>query len=414
MNARELRDKRTTVLESARGLVELAEKEDRDLTTDEQKIYDDALSEAKALEARVNRLESLPQQTPAPQVRGQAPAFNRTKPGETEDRAIAHYLKTGDAGAVRSILTNDEENRSGKPEIEIRLPSRNELRAVVDSSMNITTAADGGSAVPTGFAGEIATRRNEVRLADRLGVRTVTGVGTTVKFPFENADPQAFTTKAEQSDAHDVNYTRDAAVLGNKDFTLVKYTKKLEITEELMDDEEANLMSYIADLIGRSIGITHNTLLITEVGTVGTALDTFASETAIAAGEPENMVYNDTLSYYLDDGGNIHWVTRPSTFGAIKALSGDARIYGVATTEGRTLLEYPVHYSSQVASVAASAKSIYFGNWYYMGLYESPALRLIRDPYSVDGMIVLKYSFRCDYGQLIAGAIGYGQQKAGA
>ena len=410
MNARELRDKRSTVLESAKVLVELAENEDRDLTTDEQKSYDDALAEAKALEVRVNRLESIPQQTPAPQVRGQAPAFNRTKPGETEDRAIGHYLKTGDAGAVRSMLANDEENRSGKPEIEIRLPSRNELRAVVDSSMNITTAADGGSAVPTGFAGQIATRRNEVRLSDKLGVRTVTGVGTTVKFPFENADPQDFSATSEQSDAHGNDYTRDAAVLGNKDFTLVKFTKKLEITEELLDDEEANLMSYIADLIGRAIGLTHNSLLIAEVGSVGTELDVFASATAIATGEPDNLVYNDTLSPYLDDGGSIAWVTRPSTFGAIKGLSGDARIYGIATTEGRTLLEYPVHYSSKVAAIASAAKTLYFGNWWYMGLYESPALRLIRDPYSVDGMVVLKYSFRCDYGQLIAGAIGYGKQ----
>ena len=39
---------------------------------------------------------------------------------------------------------------------------------------------------------------------------------------------------------------------------------------------------------------------------------------------------------------------------------------------------------------------------------EEPALRFIRDPFSVDGIVVLKYSFRTVYGVLIAGAVGYG------
>jgi HK97 family phage major capsid protein len=414
MNARELRDKRTTVLDSARTLVELAEKEDRDLTQDEQKSYDDAVAEAQALEARATRLESLPQQTPAPQVRGQAPAFNRTKAGETEERAIAHYVKTGDVGAVRSLMTVDQEDRSGngRPEITIKIPSLREMRAVTNSSMNITTAGDGGNAVPTGFVNQIAARRSEIRLADRLGVRRVPGVGTTVNYPFENADAQEFTTTAEQSDAHDVPYTRDAAQLGSKAFTLVKKTKKIELTEELLDDEDANLMDFVADNIGRGIALTHNGMLVAEVGATGTALKTFASQTAIAAGEPDAMVYHDTLANYLDDGGSNHWVMKPSTFGAIKGLSGDARIYGIATTEGRNLLEYPVHYSSKAGSMAADAKSVLFGNWYYMGMREDPVLRLIRDIYSVDGMVILKYSFRAVYGQLIAGAIGYGKQAA--
>lgn len=404
--ARELRAKRGQLLDKAQKLVEAAEAEDRDLKQEEQTQYDELLSQAEELETRAKRMEAMPMADAG--GRQQAPSFNRTHLGDSEERAIAAWARTGDRGAVRDLLTRDDSD-GGRESVEIRMPSRRELRAVVDSSMNVTTAGDGGNTVPTGFSGQIATRRNEVRLAERLGVRNVPGVGTTVNFPYESADPEVFATTSEQSDAHGNNYERDALQFGSKAFTLVKKTKKLELTEELMDDEDANLSAFIADSIGRGIGITHNSMLLTEVAANGTALKTFASATAIADGEIEPMVYHDTLAYYLDDGGAIGFVMRPATFGKIKSISANARVYGdTAATVRRTLLEYPVQYSNKAAAIAASAKSLYFGNWYYMGMREDPALRLIRDPYTVDGMTILKYTFRTVYGVLIAGAIGYG------
>jgi HK97 family phage major capsid protein len=401
---RELRDRRATVLDAARALVEAAEAEDRDLTQEEQGQYDQHINEAGQLETRINRLESMPELQPVPQNR-RAPAVLRHGRGDSEVRALAAWTRTGDRGAVRDLLAEDERGAEG---VEILIPTGLQMRSANDTIMNITTAADGNVAVPTGFAGDIARRRNEVRLAERLGVRMIPGVGTTVNYPYEDGDPNAFAATDEQNDAHEKTYERDAPKLANKAFTLAKKTKKLELTEELLDDEDANLMSYISDYIGRAIGITHNSLLLTEVGAYGTALKEFASATAIADGEPDDLVFHDTLGYYLDDGDAPSWVMRPTTFGAIKEISGNARVYGDAKSPSRTLLEYPVFYSNQAAAIAATAKSLYFGNWYYVGMREDPALRLIRDPYTVDGMVLLKYSFRTCYGVLIAGAIGYG------
>ncbi len=349
-----------------------------------------------------------------PEVRGKAPAYNsKTKLGDDETKAMAHFVRTGDVGAVRNLVVDDEEARkSQKVAIELRIPTPNELRAVTDSTMNITTAGDGKNLVPIPLVNRIAMRRSEMMLADKLGVQRVPGKGTTVNFPYESADAQDFATTSEQSDAHGNNFTRDAMQAGVKQFTLVKKTKKLEITDELMEDEDANLMAWVADNIGRANAITHNAALVAELVASGTLFKTFASATAIADGEAEDIVYNDTLSPYLDDGGAIAWVMRPSTYGAIRKISGDPRVYASSLGAGRTLCEYPVQYSSKAAAIAAEAKSVLFGNWYYMGLYESPSIRMIVDPYSVDGMTVLKYSFRLCYGQLIADAIGYGALHA--
>jgi len=414
MNARELRARRAELLDQAKKLVESAEVEDRDLDPGEATQYDDLIAQAKALETRIERMESIPN------VPAAAPNINKIGLGDSEIRALGHYIKTGDAGGVKDLM-QPEDDRNGSS-LEVKLPTALQARAArmfglpeqraVDSIMNITTAADGGAAVPTGFAGTIALRMNEVRLSERLGVRPVPGVGTTVNYPYESSDPSVFAATSEQDDSYAQTYERDVApVMANKAFTLAKKTKKLALTEELLDDEDANLLAHVADAVGRAIGITHNSLLLTEVAANGSSLKSFASATAIAAGEPEDIVFGDTIGYYLDDGGSIGFVTRPSTFGDIASITGNARLY--AQTPGgsfaREILGYPVFYSNQAAAIAASAKSVYFGNWYFVGMREDPALRFLRDPYTTDGIVYLKYSFRAVYGVLIAGAVGYGQ-----
>ncbi|HLE14510.1 MAG TPA: phage major capsid protein [Anaerolineales bacterium] len=407
MNVRELRSQRASILDQAVLLVETAEGENRDLKAEEQTTYDDLVSQAESLEKRIKRLETMPAPVPAPgNGRGGAPNINRLPLGDSEVRALGQYFKTGDTGGVRDLMSQDDGDRG--PSVRIHVPTALEMRAN-DTIMNITTGADGGSAVPTGFAGKIAARRNEVRLSERLGVQMVPGQGTTVNFPYENADPSAFAATSEQDDAYAQTYERDAPALGLKAFTLAKKTKKLALTEELLDDEDAALLAFIGDHIGRSMGITHNSLLLTEVAANGTALKTFAAAAVIAAGEPDDMVFHATLGYYLDDGSPAAWVMRPPTLGAIRKLSGNARIYDDQTGAPRkSLLEYPVLYSNAAAAIAASAKSLYFGNWFYVGMREDPALRFIRDPYTTDGIVYLKYTFRAVYGVLIAGAIGYG------
>ena len=62
----------------------------------------------------------------------------RTRLGDDENKALANFIRTGDSGAVRSLITNDldnEEKRNNRPVIEIKLPKPAEMRAVTDSTM---------------------------------------------------------------------------------------------------------------------------------------------------------------------------------------------------------------------------------------------------------------------------------------
>lgn len=412
---RELRAERAEILDAAQALLDKAASEKRGLNRQEKRSYDGMVYRAEQLMDEIEDLEGGfgpgKGRELAMRLMG-GDRVNRAGVGGEfgqVEQAICNYIRNDDRSGLRDLRLDLS---GGEYAFEVRLPR--EMRAV-DSTMNVTTAADGGAAVPTGFSGQIALRRNGIRISTRLGVRPVPGKGTTVNFPFENADPSEFAATSEQDDAYAQTYERDVApVLGNKAFTLAKKTKKLALTEELLDDEDANLMAAIADTIGRAIGLTHNSMLLTEVAANGTALKTFASASAISADEPDDLVFHSTIGYYLDDGGAIGWVMRPTTLGAIKKLSGNARLYDNQTAAQRmSLLEYPVVYSNAAAAIQASAKSLYFGNFYYVGMREDPALRLIRDPYTTDGVTYLKYSFRACYGVLIAGAVGYGQHPTG-
>jgi len=105
---------------------------------------------------------------------------------------------------------------------------------------------------------------------------------------------------------------------------------------------------------------------------------------------------------------------RPSVYGEILVLdNANARRYA-ANAQGDAsnpmLLGYPVQSSAKAGGTAASAKSVYFGNWSFVGYREAPGFTVLRDPYSLakKGQIVLHYYFRTVYGVLQSEAIGYG------
>jgi len=381
MNARELRARREEVLGQAGAIVEAAEAEDRDFTEDEQVTYGDYLAEAETLRARIVRIEQQPAPIPAPEDR-QAPGQLRIGRGDTEARAICHWIRTGDDGGL------------------------GELRASNAVNMQVGTAGEGGNAVPTGHYQGIIARRDEVALTTKLGCMQIPGKGTTVNVPYDNEADGEFVATNEESD-HDL----DSPDLGKKAMTLLRYTKKIGISWELLEDEDSRLLAFLENWVGRGMAKTDNSLLLTEVASNGTALKTFASATAIAVDELEAIVYNDDLSFYLEDSGSVAWVMKPSVHGEIVLLD-DANTRRYAANQmggpGPNLLGFPIAYSNKSGATAASTKSVYFGNWRYVGYREGGMMTFLRDPYSYEGGIELRYQYRKVYGVLQAEAIGYG------
>jgi len=310
----------------------------------------------------------------------------KTKLGDSEIKSYCHYLRTGDGGGL------------AKGQLE---------KASNDTDMNIGTDADGGYAVPTGHFNGIIARRDEDMLAAKLGVRMIPGVGTTVNVPVDNEADGEFVATTEASGTD-----RDAPALDQVAMTLLMYTKRIELSWQLLNDEDSRLMAFLDDFVGRGMAKTHNALLLTEAAT-GTQLKEFASATAIVFGELEDMAGNDDIGPYLESESGVAWVTKNSHYWDIKSIVGTDRQYAVNEDAqgGRTLLGMPLYISQKAPAMTAALKPIFLANWNYMAKREAPGFTMLRDPYSKasTGQVVLHYYFQTVYELLQAEAIGYGQ-----
>ena len=307
----------------------------------------------------------------------QAPAMLQTGRGDTERRALLHYVRTGDRGALE------------------------ESRAYNNTDMNVTTAADGEVIVPVGMVQDIVAKRDETILYPRLGVVRVPGKGTTVNYPIDNETDVLFLAEAESA-----AIDQDAPALSEKPFTLVKYAKYITLTWELLRDEDANLMMFINNWVGRGWAATHNNLLITEARANGTAGLTLKAAAAIGAAEIPELVGKVMPEY--QEGSQ--WLMHPTTFAYLQGLSGNP-FYFVPTPQGggERLAGYPVNRSSYMTALAAGVKSLVFGNFQFMGMREGTGMTMLRDPYSAAsaGQVRLWFWFDAVYGVLQAEAIQY-------
>ena len=309
-----------------------------------------------------------------------APAVNlKSKRGDDETKAVAYYIRTGDAGALGA------------------------MKASNDTDMNVGTSADGGYAVPTGHFQGIIARRDEMRIDTRLGVRQIPGRGLTVNVPVDAEDDGEFVTKAEAA-----TFDRDAPAIGQVQMTLVKYTKTIQISDELMQDEDSNLMAFLNDWLGRGLGRTYNSLFLTELRAGGTAALTLDNATAIGVTEIPELAYKLAPEYR--DGAA--WIMSNDTEGKIRALNSTSEFQFAPPSTTRSgspeLWGFPVAVTSYASNVAASAKSLIFGNYSYVGVRDG-GLQFLRNPYLLanSGQVALHYYFRVVYKVLQAEAIMY-------
>lgn len=342
----------------------------------------------EALEARLKAFKDEMYTTPNPGiVTGSAPAYVKTL-GDTEGNALAHWYKTGDTSAVKSML-----NSQG----QVTIKASNAV------DMQVGADAEGGFAVPTGHYQGIIARMDEGLLESELGVQVIPGTGTTVSVPIDAEADGEFIETAEEAES-DV----DSPALGQVQMTLKRYTKRINISYELLEDEDSRLLTFIEDFVARGMRKTKNGLLVAEVAANSTKYADFAAA-AIADGDLESFTFNNTLSFY-DDGAN-RWLMQPATHGAIASISGNERKYaGRSGGDGRNILNYPVSYSAKVDPIATGNKSVYFGNWNYCAVRNGTEITLIRDNVTraKNGQIVLHYGFRTVYKVLQAEAIGHG------
>jgi HK97 family phage major capsid protein len=388
MDVLELRQKRATLIEEMRSLT-------RSETMNEEQVakFDALQREVDGLDNQIVRVE----QVASMEAALEQPASRAVKPG---GKAPAHIKQIGD----NEMRLFERWVRRGEDAVA------RELRASNDTDMNVGTAADGGVTVPTGLYNQIIARRDESSLHDRVGVMRIVGEGTSTDVPVDNENDGEFVATNEAAAAD-----RDAPALNKVTLTKLDYTKQIQVSFNLLEDERSNVMQFLPNWVARGWAKTYNNLLITEALANGTAALTLDSATAIGAAEIPELVYKQPGEYAE---GSV-WIMKRATEGYIRGLASSNQFLFNPTPAGSDrgtpeIWGYPVHNTEKMTGIQASAKSMIFGNFGFMGMYEDPGLVFIRDPYSLAYLrqVRLIYYFRVDFGVLQAEAIHYATQPS--
>lgn len=356
----ELRQKIGGLQDGLQAITALAAKESRAFTPEENekfdKIYDDIAVTRKTIE-NIERLDALRTQT---EQRSETTARQRHEnKGEptTEERHAA---------AFKEYLQRGENNLSTESRAVI-LERETRAQSVTGGS---TTA--GGYVVPEGFRSDLAIAQKFYGAILNTRVEIVnTDSGNPLPWPTLDDTTNEGAQIDENTDDSDQDVAFGAVTLGAYVFT----SKFVKLSREFIMDEGVNFQAKLADILGQRLGRIMN-----KKATVGTGSSTPQGIVVGATlgktgttGQTTTITYADIvdLIYSVDKAHRAvsEFMFNDSMEKAIlKLVDGQNRPLfwndSGSLQDGKParLLGYPYVINNDVASMAASAKSMLFGN----------------------------------------------------
>lgn len=151
---------------------------------------------------------------------------------------------------------------------------------------------DGGFLVPVDIDNTIRELRRELNpLAELFNAETVTApTGWRV---IDTAPSSAMPSIDEMGT---VANNSDQPLFGKVTYALAKYGLRIPISNELMNDEAANLMAYLGRWFAKKLILTENSLLIAALGTPSTALTSSGVEADAAIKKILNKTLDPAIS----------------------------------------------------------------------------------------------------------------------
>ena len=350
MDLKDLNEKRKSAWEQAKGLVDTAISEKRELDASEQEQYDRINKDIDGLRARIDR--------------------------EVEQRQI-------DAD-VEASLRNSGVNPAGTPATDLseqfRQLAKGEIRSIdmpagdFGKALNVRalskgTATAGGNTVPTSFYDQLVEHMVESSGVLQLGptVLNTTG-GEQLDIPVTTS----YGAAALVAEAGTIAQSDPA--FAKRSLGAYKYGQLVLASRELVDDSAFDLASFIAKVAGRNVGLALGAHLITGTGTAQPTGIVTSASTGVTGGT--GVVGVPTADNLIDlmfsviapyrNSQSAGWLVKDSTLGAIRKIKdGSGRyLFEPAATFGTpdTLLGKPIQSDPNVAATALNAKSVIFGD----------------------------------------------------
>ncbi len=312
---------------------------------------------------------------------------------EGEDmRTLIHWMRTGDERAARAALQEG-------------------------------TGAEGGFVVPEDWYTSIIEKRDAMSFPRRAGVSVLSTSVDVVKIAAENAKQSAFAVVAEEG-----GYGQSEPTIAQVSVTVHKFGKVSKVSEELLADEQADLVSYLGNGFARSMALTEASQVATGTGssqlqgiTVGGDSDavTFDSGIDVIASTDIQALYYGLSEGYLA-GPDAGWLMHRNSLAKIRQVTVSnnwawpQRDMDLIRPGGgqpvETLFGLPVWTQEDVSQASDNGPFMMLGAFSFYQLVERSGLVISRNPflYQANGQVGFFAHYRQGGAVLLQEAFAWG------
>ena len=399
MTILELREKRAKAWEAAKAFLDSHRNEKGVLSAEDDAAYTRMEQEITDLGKEIARME-------------RQEAFEREL-SQPVNRPLTGRPASGGAG----------KEKTGRVSEEYRTNFWNAMRLQgnpyeIRNALQEGTDSEGGYLVPDEYERTLVQALEEENVFRRLAKVIQTSSGDR-KIPIVTSHGSA--AWLDEEDA----LTESDEVFSQTSLSAYKLGTFLKVSDELLNDSVFDLPSYISTEFARRIGAKEEEAFFTGDGS-GKPLGilassggaetgiTAASATAITADELIDLFYSLKSPYRR----NAVWVLNDSTIKAIRKLkdSNGQYLWQPSLTAGTpdTILGRPVRTSAYMPAIAASAKTIAFGDfsYYWIADRQGRSFKRLNELYAANGQVGFLASQRVDGKLILSEAIKVLAQKA--
>lgn len=367
MNALQLKEQLGSLWEQMRDIKRNAENEGRNqLTKEERERFDKFSGEYNELEGDYKRAKKV-EEVQARQAAEKAEKEQREdkKPKESAkkryENAFGKYLRHG----MRSLSSE-----------EINVMSNN-IAHVRGTDPQTTTVGAGGYTIPEGFSNQLEVSMLYSGPMMDGAITEVFRTNTGNQIPWPTVDDTSVSGAILNEDSPGVVVSD--MTFGQKLLNAYTYHSNIvKVSVPLMQDSAFNLSSFLAEALGARLGRAINAHLTTGTGSgqpngFVTALNAAsrtvnaADDVTVARTDLVDLIHGVDRAYRNSNSAFMMNDATLSQFRQLAFGSADDRplyLQGDATKGEPSILEgYPVFVNNDMATIAADARTVAFGDW---------------------------------------------------
>jgi HK97 family phage major capsid protein len=346
--AKFLREKRASVREQQKALLDTAIADKRDLSAEEQTSYDKMDAEVITLGDSVRKLEE----------------------SMVEDRSIAEAFEKLNAAPATGV---DARKAERTKELRSFLKGNGQREFAIDPELRADqTTTNAAGVIPTGFYGSLWEYMIETSSVLQLNPQILrTNTGETIKLPRATAHSTAGAV------TEGVAISASDPTLSSVNSTVTKEGYLTQFTKELLDDTGVDLEGYLSRSAGRALGNAVGAAAVTAAiaaASAGvTAGNGIGATTSFGTQSTEGEGFDFLIDLYYSviapyrNSNSCGWLMSDIGASKVRKLKSADGVYAwqpsVIVGQPDLVLGKPVMTDTNVADPAISAKSILFGDW---------------------------------------------------